>query len=171
MTYEDGAVRKGGAPFWSLTSLGDTGNGFLSAIGVIQALYHRKRTGQAQSVDTSILNAGLLVASMAAVKEDGSALARPQLDIRQLGLGALYRLYETSDGWICLAAFREPHWAALAQAVGGRSLAADDRFLDPGARQAHDRELVDILEPWFLARTSRNAFERAGWMRRALRDF
>ena len=54
-------------PFWSLTSLGDTGNGFLSAIGVIQALYHRARTGEPQSVDTSILNAGLLVASMASL--------------------------------------------------------------------------------------------------------
>ena len=41
--------------------MGDTGNGFFSAIGVIQALYHRRRTGEAQSVDTSILNAGLLV--------------------------------------------------------------------------------------------------------------
>ena len=41
MTFEDGGCRDGGKPFWSLTSLGDTGNGFLSAIGVIQALYHR----------------------------------------------------------------------------------------------------------------------------------
>src|SRR5207245_268895 len=61
VTYEDGGCGDGGKPFWSLTSLGDTGNGFLSAIGVIQALYHRRRTGEAQSVDTSILNAGMLV--------------------------------------------------------------------------------------------------------------
>ena len=33
--YEDGGCADGGAPFWSLTSMGDTGNGFLSAIGVI----------------------------------------------------------------------------------------------------------------------------------------
>ena len=62
---------KAGHPFWSLTSLGDTGNGFLSAMGVIQALYHRARTGEAQAVDTSILNAGLLLASMASIREDG----------------------------------------------------------------------------------------------------
>jgi len=57
VTHEDGGTSDGGKPFWSLTSLGDTGNGFLSAIGVIQALYHRARSGEAQSVDTSILNA------------------------------------------------------------------------------------------------------------------
>ena len=68
VTYEDGATRQGGTPFWSLTSLGDTGNGFLSAMGVIQALYHRARTGEAQAVDTSILNAGLLLASMASIR-------------------------------------------------------------------------------------------------------
>ena len=58
VTFEDGGCREGGKPFWSLTSLGDTGNGFLSAIGVIQALYHRTLTGEAQTVDTSILERG-----------------------------------------------------------------------------------------------------------------
>ena len=41
-------------------SLGDTGNGFLSAIGICQALYERKTTGKGQFVDTSIINATLL---------------------------------------------------------------------------------------------------------------
>ncbi len=75
VTFEDGGCRDGGRPFWSLTSLGDTGNGFLSAIGVLQALYHRKRTGVAQSVDTSILNAGLLSASMTSLRPDGTPAA------------------------------------------------------------------------------------------------
>ena len=64
----------------------------LSAIGVIQALYHRKRTGEAQSVDTSILNACRLTASTASVFEDGSNFPRPHLDRMQLGVGPGYRL-------------------------------------------------------------------------------
>jgi crotonobetainyl-CoA:carnitine CoA-transferase CaiB-like acyl-CoA transferase len=147
VTYEDGGCHDGGRPFWSLTSLGDTGNGFFSAIGVIQALYHRARTGEAQSVDTSILNAGLLVASMAAVKPDGTAMPRPQLDRMQLGLGAQYRLYETSDGWVCIAAITDDHREALAAATGIATLDA-----------AH-------LEPWFQSRTAADAFatlDRAG---------
>jgi crotonobetainyl-CoA:carnitine CoA-transferase CaiB-like acyl-CoA transferase len=113
VTYEDGGCRDGGRPFWSLTSLGDTGNGFLSAIGVIQALYHRARTGVTQSVDTSILNAGMLVASMASLGPDGEPLPRPHLDGMQLGLGPRYRLYETADGWLCVAAVRDADWRAL----------------------------------------------------------
>jgi crotonobetainyl-CoA:carnitine CoA-transferase CaiB-like acyl-CoA transferase len=142
VTWEDGGCWDDGRPFWSLTSLGDTGNGFFSAIGVIQALYHHARTGEAQSVDTSILNAGLLVASMAAVKADGTPLPRLRLDRMQLGLGPLYRLYQASDGWACLAALTEPHRKGLAAATGIDVTALDE---------AH-------LEPWFRARSGQEAF-------------
>jgi crotonobetainyl-CoA:carnitine CoA-transferase CaiB-like acyl-CoA transferase len=158
VTYEDGGCRDGGKPFWSLTSLGDTGNGFLSAIGVIQALYHRARTGVAQSVDTSILNAGMLVASMASVDSDGRALPRPHLDGMQFGLGALYRLYETADGWLCLAVISQEHWAALLKALGQPAWADDPRFADGRGRAAHRRALEEHLEPIFRARSARDLF-------------
>jgi crotonobetainyl-CoA:carnitine CoA-transferase CaiB-like acyl-CoA transferase len=148
VTWEDGGVRHGGKPFWSMTSLGDTGNGFFSAIGVIQALYHRARTGEAQAVDTSILNAGLLVASMAALKPDGSALPRPELDGMQLGLSPYYRLYRSRDGWVCVAAVTDAHRQAL--------LAATDSGPEP---------VFGSLEPWFADRTASeawNTLEQAG---------
>jgi len=40
--YEDGGMARGGKPLWSFCSLGDTGNGFLSAIAIIQALYESR---------------------------------------------------------------------------------------------------------------------------------
>jgi crotonobetainyl-CoA:carnitine CoA-transferase CaiB-like acyl-CoA transferase len=158
VTYEDGGCRDGGKPFWSLISLGDTGNGFLSAIGVIQALYHRQRTGEPQSVDTSILNAGLLVASMASVRADGTPLPRPQLDGMQLGLHPLYRLYETADGWLCLAAIKDSHWRNLLDALEQHPWGADTRFVDAPARTAHADELRELLSPVFKARTSLELF-------------
>ena len=158
VTYEDGGTRDGGKPFWSPTSLGDTGNAFLSVIGIIQALYHRARTGEAQAVDTSILNAGMLLASMAAVREDGSALPRPALDGMQLGLGALYRLYEAADGWLCVAVCSQDEWESLAEALGRRELLEDPRFADGPARVEHRRELEQVLEPLFRARPVRELF-------------
>ena len=45
--HEDGALHTGeGHPVWSLTSLGDTGNGFLSASAICQALMEREKTGK-----------------------------------------------------------------------------------------------------------------------------
>jgi crotonobetainyl-CoA:carnitine CoA-transferase CaiB-like acyl-CoA transferase len=159
VTFEDGGCRDGGKPFWSLTSLGDTGNGFLSAIGVIQALYHRTRTGYPQSVDTSILNAGLLAASMTSVKTDGEALPRPHLDRMQLGLHPLYRLYETADGWMCIAAVTGDHWVGLLDALGQAAVAEDPQFADAAARAAHADELATFLEPLFRQRSARDLFE------------
>jgi crotonobetainyl-CoA:carnitine CoA-transferase CaiB-like acyl-CoA transferase len=159
VTYEDGGTGDGGKPFWSLTSLGDTGNGFLSVLGIIQALYHRARTGEAQAIDTSIINAGLLVASMAAVKADGTPLPRPHLDRMQLGLGALYRLYEAADGWLCLAAIADDHWRSLLRAFELEHLGADPRFADPGARASNREALEAELEPLFRARHVHDLFE------------
>jgi crotonobetainyl-CoA:carnitine CoA-transferase CaiB-like acyl-CoA transferase len=159
VTWEDGGGYDGGRPFWSLTSMGDTGNGYLSAIAVIQALYHRSRTGEGQSVDTSILNAALLSASSASVTADGMPLPRPHLDRLQLGLTALYRLYETSDGWLCLAVTDEPQWQALAGALPDLALADDDRFIDPRRRQASDAALSALLEGLLATRTTGEWFQ------------
>ena len=86
----DGGLDHGGMPIWPVVSLGDTGNGFLSAIAIVQALYHRDRTGEGQFVDTSIMYAQLLNASIAWSRADGSGHGdRPQLDAMQLGWHAL----------------------------------------------------------------------------------
>ena len=147
VTWEDGAGADGGKPFWSMTSLGDIGNGMLSAIGVIQALYHRKRTGEGQSVDTSILNACMLTASTASVFEDGSAFPRPHLDRMQLGMGPQYRLYETSDGWLCVAALTDDHWRSLLGAFGRYDLLPKQ-----------EKEITEELEAEFQKRTAADAF-------------
>jgi crotonobetainyl-CoA:carnitine CoA-transferase CaiB-like acyl-CoA transferase len=146
VTFEDGGCHDDGKPFWSLTSLGDTGNGYFSAIGVVQALLHRRRAGVAQSIDTSILNAGLLVASMASLTPDGTPLPRPRLDAMQLGLHAGYRLYPTDgDGWVCVAAITDTEWHAFTSTVG-----------HPGA--SRETTALHAFDDWFAARTSADVF-------------
>jgi crotonobetainyl-CoA:carnitine CoA-transferase CaiB-like acyl-CoA transferase len=147
VTWEDGGGADGGRPFWSLTSLGDSGNGFLSAIAVIQALYHRGRTGVAQAVDTSILNAHLLNASYASVLANGQGIERPRLDRMQLGTGALYRLYRTTTEWLCIAVLTQDHWASLTEALP--VLQGDDRFGSAHQRTVNDKDLAEILEGAF----------------------
>jgi crotonobetainyl-CoA:carnitine CoA-transferase CaiB-like acyl-CoA transferase len=155
VNYEDGGCRDGGKPFWSPIALGDTGNGYLSAIGVIQALYHRKQTGIPQAVDSSIINAGLLLASMAAVKvDDSTPLPRNHIDGMQFGFGPLYRLYQTADGWLFLGAVREEHWAALVGATGRHHWAEDPRFIDSSSRAANGVELAALISQIFEGQSS-----------------
>jgi crotonobetainyl-CoA:carnitine CoA-transferase CaiB-like acyl-CoA transferase len=150
VTWMEGGMDGGGTPHWPSISIGDTGNGFMWATAVIQALYHRDRTGQGQKVDTAIVNAHLLNASMAWVTADGTAEAdRPKLDGMALGWNALYRLYEGADGWICIAALDESRWTDLCTALGRPELASDPRFLTAATRSQFDDELIEALEPAF----------------------
>ena len=119
VSWLEGGLSDGGRPLWPVTSLGDTGNGFLSAIGIVQALHHRDHTGQGSFVDTSILYAHLLNASNGwATADDDGQLHRPRLDAEQRGWSDGYRLYETADGWLCLAAVTDGLLAAARQLVG-----------------------------------------------------
>jgi crotonobetainyl-CoA:carnitine CoA-transferase CaiB-like acyl-CoA transferase len=143
--------------------MGDTGNGYLWAIAVMQALYHRERTGQGQRIGTAIINATLLLTSYALSLADGSAVERPQVDADQRGLSALHGLYRLAgDEWACLAVLSDEGWSALCRAIGATELLADPRFTEPGARHRHDAELRAALEPVFARWTAADLAALAG---------
>ena len=156
--YEDGAIHDGGKPFWSLTSFGDTGNGFLSAVGIMQALYQRERTGEGQFVTTSIVGAQLLNSSYIAARPDGEGFDRPRLDRMMTGTSALYSLYETADGWLAVVAGDEGEWQALCAALKHPAL-AEARFADAEGRRRHDPELRAELAGVFRARSAQDWWE------------
>lgn len=143
--YEDGGCASGGRPIWSLTSLGDIGNGFLSAIAVVQALFDRQRTGVGQFVETSILDAQLLNASYAWLAGDGRFAERPRLDAQQLGTSAFRRLYETAQGWICLAADSGDAWCRCLAVLGCVDLANDPIIATPAGRLRHAPRISEAI--------------------------
>jgi crotonobetainyl-CoA:carnitine CoA-transferase CaiB-like acyl-CoA transferase len=153
--YEDGASHLGMPPLWSRVNLGDTGNGYLWAIAVMQALYHRERTGSGQKVGGAIINATLLLTSYALSRGDGTPVDRPRIDARQRGLSALHGLYRLADDqWACIAVLTDSAWAALCQSVGAGGLLDDARFAAADARKRHDAELRAALEPVFAQWTA-----------------
>ena len=131
--YEDGGMANGGKPIWSLTSFGDTGNGFLAANAMIQAIYHRELTGEGQFLSTSILAACLLNSSYAWVDaETGEGVDRPKVDALMFGTGPRTRLYETADRWICLAVQNDEQWSAVEHSLGidGLTAMVNDRAIE-----------------------------------------
>jgi crotonobetainyl-CoA:carnitine CoA-transferase CaiB-like acyl-CoA transferase len=150
--YEDGGVANGGKPIWPFSSFGDVGNGYLSAFGIMQALFHRDRTGEAQFVGTSIVNAQLLNCSYIVARPDGSSLERPRLDGMQQYLTATYGLYETQDGWICLAVLTEEDWQSLKSLLPAEL--SKPQFADAARRVANDAALRAVLETAFRRRAA-----------------
>jgi crotonobetainyl-CoA:carnitine CoA-transferase CaiB-like acyl-CoA transferase len=150
--YEAGGTHHGTPPIWQMTAYGDTGNGILSAAAVIQALRYRDRTGQGLFVHTSILNVCMLFNSSTYARPDGSGPERDRIDAHQYGFGALRRLYETADGWLCVFATTDEHWRALCGASDAEHLLADARFADATARAAADEELAAELAAIFAVK-------------------
>ena len=155
--YEDGGMADGGKPLWSLTSFGDTGNGFLSAVAIMQALYHKAKTGEGQFVSTAIVYAQLLNCSHVLARPDGSGFDRPRLDKDQRGMAALDSLYETADGWLALVAAKDSEWQALKGVLANPAL-DDARFADAKSRLANDKALRVALQEQFLTRSASEWF-------------
>lgn len=161
--YEDGGMGRAGAngevgrPLWSFTSFGDTGNGFLSAVAIVNAIYHRDRTGEGQFVDTSIINAGLLNTSYAVATPDGQGFARPRIGGDQLGYSAGHRLYRASDLWLCVVVETPEQWDALLKALG---LHGEARFATAAARAGNDAALADAIVAKIAGDTAAAVFAR-----------
>lgn len=153
LEYESGPVEGGNPPMYYRFGMTDTANAMLSVLGCLTALYHQRRTGEGQELWTSLLDGAQMFASDVYVR-DGVTSTYPKLDGDQTGLGATYRLYETSDGWLQVAVVTDAHWRALCDGLGMSELADDPRFADAAARDSNRLELEGILGERLRARTA-----------------
>ena len=153
LEYEAGAVQHGNPPMYYRFGMCDTANAMLSVLGCLMGLYHQRRTGEGQELWTSLLDGGAMLASDVLLV-DGETNPYPRLDKEQTGLGACYRLYETSDGWLQLAAVTEDQWRGLCQTLRLPELTDDPRFADAKARDANRTKLESLLGDRFKERTA-----------------
>jgi crotonobetainyl-CoA:carnitine CoA-transferase CaiB-like acyl-CoA transferase len=124
------------------------------ATALLLGLVARERGATGQAMQTSMLRtmAHVLVEDMV---EYESRPARRTSDAGLHGLGARYRLYETADAWVFLAAPSPSEWDALADAMRPHvDLPGDPRFVDEPARAAHADELAATLAEAFRARSA-----------------
>jgi crotonobetainyl-CoA:carnitine CoA-transferase CaiB-like acyl-CoA transferase len=153
LEYESGPVHAGNPPMYYRFGMCDTANAMLSVLGCLMALYHQRRTGEGQELWTSLLDGGQMFASDALLV-DGERLPVPQLDKDQTGVGACYRLYETGDGWLQIAAVTQQQFEGLCTRLGVPELITDARFADAEGRAAHRTELEQLLGAQFRRKTA-----------------
>ncbi len=130
---------------------GDSIGAMTIAGGIMGALFHRERTGEATIVDVSLLGTGLWAM--------GQAVALSLLMDRpwgapsqsQLAGNPLLRTYLTKDGrevaLTCLQAGK--YWGPLCDVVGRPDLATDARFADHGSLLANGLAATTILTEIF----------------------
>ena len=134
---------------------GDSIGGMTIAGGIMGALFHRERTGEATTVDVSLLGVGLwaMGQAMALSLALGVPWTAPPAD--KLGANPLSRNYDTKDGRVlaftCLQAGK--YWPRLCEAVGRPDLATDPRFADHASLMANNIEAVEALTEVFASAT------------------
>jgi len=83
----------------------------------------------------------------------------PAGDLELFGFHALYRLYETSEGWVFLAVTNAREWGKLTALAPFAALARDARFRDEAGRKTHEDALALLLAEIFATRAAA-AWER-----------
>ena len=136
--------------------------------GIMGALFHRERTGEATVVDVSLLGTGLWAMGQAVALSLLMDIPWTAPPADQMRFNPLVAMYETSDGRLlslcCLQAGQ--YWPPLCEAIGRPELATDPRFADHGALLDHTAEAQEILREVFASRTVDEWRERPRGLRR-----
>lgn len=134
-----------GPPLRCGISLLDLGTGLMAAYGVMNALFHRERTGQGQLVEVSLFETALALLSYHAVgylisgkipQRQGSA--HPSL--------VPYQVFQTKDGEMLIAGANQRLWTRLCEALRREDLLQDPRFATQADRVQHRQVLVPQIQ-------------------------
>ena len=129
-------------------AFGDLQAGMYLAGGVVAALYHRDRTGEAAVVDTSLLNAGMW--SMQATMAGCAALGTDKLPPlnRRHPPNPLANVYRTLDGRFIQMSMLEAdrYWPGFCRAIERPDLIDDARFGTMHNREINNAACVEEIE-------------------------
>jgi crotonobetainyl-CoA:carnitine CoA-transferase CaiB-like acyl-CoA transferase len=134
-------------------SLIDLTTGMWAAMGTMAALARRDQTGEAQYVESTLVDSGYMllchqIAAMLATGEvpgplgSGSPIAAP------------YEAFETADGWIMVAAGNDDLIRRLFDALELAELLDDERYRTPTARVRNRDSLHEAIEARLRTRSS-----------------
>jgi len=122
--------------------------------GVLAALYARERSGRGQRVDVSLLG-GQIWAQAGELTHyllSGSVPGRANRGIATLD--AVYRLFQTADGYLVVVGAAGALWPGFCRAIDRPDLITDDRFARDSERHQRLPELFAILDPLFTTRST-----------------
>ncbi|MFT3967527.1 MAG: CoA transferase [Sphingobium sp.] len=151
MLTEDGVERPVGPPG---PAFGDTLSGSMLAGGICAAIARRAMTGEADTVDVSLLGGAMWAMQRAIVQatdENVDRFARPPADLPNNVLSNTYRT--SDDRFLALCMLQaDKYWARLCELIGRPDMASDPRYVDAAARRTNVRTCVEELNAVFAAR-------------------
>jgi crotonobetainyl-CoA:carnitine CoA-transferase CaiB-like acyl-CoA transferase len=131
---------------------GDSNAALTVLAAIALGVFHQRRTGEGQFLSTSMISGNAWAYSDDFCRYEGKPQV-PVCDSEYHGINALYRVYPTSQGWVCLAVTTEREWCDLVDAMC-LDVATDSRFATSSARSTNDADLAKILEARFATKSA-----------------
>ncbi|MCX4095475.1 CaiB/BaiF CoA transferase family protein [Nocardia sp. alder85J] len=133
---------------------GDSIGGMTIAGGIMGALFHRERTGEATTVDVSLLGTGIWAMGQAVALSLLMKVPWMPPPEGRARLNPLVGNYATQDGrWVALCCLQgSKYWPEACTLIGRPELATDPRFAGHSALLEHCAEAVEILKEVFASR-------------------
>ena len=146
-------------PVQAGTWVADYSGGLYAAFGVMNALYHRERSGIGQHVDVALLDC---IFSFDRTQPQDFLLFGKKV-VRKGHRGDYYRCpvgsYDTKDGFIYITATTQKMFLGVCEACGHPEWGTDPRFLTEPDRLAHANELNGMINEWTKQRTKEEAID------------
>lgn len=153
---------------WGFSYMDHTG-GYMGAIAMLQALLHRRRTGQGQHVDLAQVEAAITLTGTAVLDKvvNGRASARAGNAAPETGAcpHGVYRCAPDADprigddAWVAIAVETDEQWQALCEVIDASDLAAEPGLHTPDGRRAARAAIDAAIDAWTRPRDAAHATE------------
>jgi crotonobetainyl-CoA:carnitine CoA-transferase CaiB-like acyl-CoA transferase len=150
---------------WGYSYMDHTG-GYLMAIAILMAVYHRNKTGAGQWVDMSCSDGAATLNGPALLDftVNGKRVRRPgspnsnRGQYPKMAPHGIYRC-KGDDRWVAIAVRDDAEWPVFCEALGRSDLAADSRYKTVDGRiEGHD-ELDAVIEAWTSTQSNFDVME------------
>ncbi len=139
--------------------IADYSSGLFATVGILAALNERHTTGRGRAVETSLMESLLSLECMHIGDYLSFGIIPPRLASGNM-LGQPNQSFKTLDGALVIAVVNDPMWRRCAMALGGESLANDERFTWGRDRLAQKDLLAGLIEAITSTITSEECVRR-----------
>ncbi|MBI2166070.1 MAG: CoA transferase [Chloroflexi bacterium] len=152
---------EGGHPRMLGAMLPDPISAMYSLFAILQALYHRQRTGQGQHIELAMTEA-LQTLLPDAIAQYTMLGREPERMGNRHPWKCPHNIYRTQgqDSWIAIAVSTDEEWQALCRVLDRPELAHDPRFANMETRRANVEALDAVITQWTRGRESQEEATR-----------
>lgn len=156
-----------GPPMQPGINIGDSGPGYLAAMGIVAALYQRKTTGTGQRIEVTMQEAVIAFARSVWEQQLRTKAPAPRagngMPLENVAPAGMYRCKPFGpNDYVHIYISRHPgssQWKNLCEVIGRTDLMEDPRMATPQSRYDHREELNTIINQWTEKKTKHEAMD------------